>query len=84
MVTDRRVWIVLAIALAIPATALAVDPGLFVEKSTATDGVTIRRIRDTEEGVVCYIVVGKTQSDIGPTAHSFRGSSPAISCVKVK
>jgi len=53
--------------------------GLYVEKSTSTNHVFVKRIRDTEEGVLCYLAT---------TTHfteDYRyATSPSISCVKMK
>lgn len=35
--------------------AKAIAPGLWTELSTTADGVTVRRVRDNGEGVVCYV-----------------------------
>lgn len=63
------------LVLSLPVSAAA--PGLYAEHSTSVDGVTVRRVRDTTEGIVCYVAVG----------HSWVGgynTSPGvgISCLR--
>jgi len=51
--------------------------GLFAEQSTNVDGVNVRRIRDTSEGVVCYMASV-------PRDSGRYGGSPtvALSCLR--
>jgi hypothetical protein len=56
--------------------------GLFAEVATQVDGATVRRIRDREADVVCYVATGQTKAvyqgewfPVGPTV--------AISCVRL-
>jgi hypothetical protein len=58
------------------ARALRAEPvGLYSEQSTVVDGVTVRRVRDRSNGVICY--VGST-----PGFSNVWGQQPAISCVQ--
>ena len=52
------------------------ERGIFAESSMAADSVTVRRIRDRENGVVCYVANGA-----GPPQYG-RPNGVAISCVK--
>jgi len=75
--------LVAVICVFIAGAAGAQTQGLFMEKSTFTDDVTVRRIRDTEEGVLCYIAIGHTDSVPG-VSGMFHGKNPAISCVRAR
>lgn len=54
--------------------ALATDGGLFAEQVTSADGASVRRIRDTTNGVVCYLASNRE-------GYSVNGGRVAISCV---
>lgn len=79
----RRALLVLAAVTCGAAVAGATAGGLYAESATSVDGVTVRRVRDTEEGVVCYVASGSIVSD-QTTSYSFRGRLPSISCVRTK
>jgi hypothetical protein len=52
--------------------------GLFAEVATSVDGATVRRIRDREEDVVCYVATG-----IPKAGYGTEGRNVAISCVRL-
>lgn len=54
------------------------ERGIFAESSMAADSVTVRRIRDRENGVICYVASGSRHPDYG------NPNGVAISCVKEK
>ncbi len=61
------------------------DPsrGLYFEEATSADGVTVRRLRDRSEDVLCYVVVGpQTAGD--PYHGRVHGKNVAISCWPAK
>ena len=51
--------------------------GLYAEKSTALDGVVVRRIRDPHNDVVCYVAIGNGRGYANQPMVF-----PAISCVR--
>lgn len=63
------------------------DPnsGLYFEETTSADGVTVRRLRDRSEDVVCYIAIGP---QVGRTISYYgfvlQGKNVAISCWPAK
>lgn len=46
-----------------PVVLAVVAAGLFAEQSTDVDGVKVRRIRDTSNGVVCYVASSRNLRD---------------------
>ena len=56
-------------------------PGLFMEQVIGADGVNVRRIRDTGEGVVCYVAKARENNS---RSHSSDIVSVGISCVREK
>jgi hypothetical protein len=74
-------WIkllVVAVVICSAGYAGAQAKGLFAENSTTVDGVKVRRIRDREENVVCYLATER-----GDGAYQKYPRPPAISCVQV-
>lgn len=59
MIRQRYLILLPLVALACPASAA--EPGLFAEHSTAVDGVTLRRVRDTENGATCYVASARSR-----------------------
>lgn len=68
------------VAYAFPAGAAELG-GLYAEKHTAVDGISVRRVRDTEEGVVCYVAVGVVPPG---RPDMVGGQSAAISCLRAR
>lgn len=60
------------VALLAPKARSEPMPGLWVESTTSVDGARVRRIRDTGNGVVCYVAT-----------HVHSAPHLAISCVKL-
>jgi hypothetical protein len=78
-VKNMRLLVVLVVAtagLVVPTADAEPKAGLFAEASTAVDGAMVRRVRDTGEGVVCYVVT----SNLDGYAHA---QIPAVSCVLI-
>lgn len=67
-------------ALVIAGGVASADPsgGLFAEASTKVDGVTVRRVRDRDERIVCY--VASTPPVFGRSFAA--GHTAAISCLR--
>ena len=76
--------LLVAIVYACVGQAEASQPGVYWEAGTAADGVGVRRLRDSANGVVCYVAKAKE-----PNSYDGYGSgdidivSVGISCVKV-
>lgn len=71
--------LVAAVAAAIVSNvAYAATEGLFAEQNTSADDVTVRRVRDTKEHVVCYIASGHVR---GSSITAYDGRSVAVSCL---
>jgi len=60
----------------IPA-AHAQEHGIFAEAAMAADGVTVRRIRDRETGIICYVARRGGPSDLADIR-----AGVAISCLR--
>lgn len=58
------------------ASALPVGDGIYAEQSMAADGVTVRRVHDRGQHVVCYVASGRTTDGRG-----LDGRAVAISCM---
>ena len=56
--------------------------GLFAEVSTQVDGASVRRIRDREEDVVCYVATGQTKA-VYQGLWFPAGPTVSISCVRL-
>ncbi len=52
--------------------------GLFAEVAISVDDATVRRIRDREEDVVCYVATGIPKAGYGTD-----GRNVAISCIQL-
>ena len=61
------------------------DPsrGLYFEEAAGTEGVTVRRLRDRGEDMVCYVVTGRQVSG-DYHLYTDNGRNVAISCWPVK
>ena len=67
--------------LALLRFARADGTGLYMEQVIGADGVNVRRIRDTREGVVCYVAKARENNS---RSHSSDIVSVGISCVREK
>lgn len=74
----KTLLIVVMIATA-ASVAHADGVGLYAEQDVRLDDVHVRRIRDTSNGIVCYVAKGFMQ---GTGYSSSRGDTVAISCLK--
>lgn len=72
----RRLVMLVAGLLVLVGVAEASSPGLYFEASATADGVYVRRMRDTSNGVTCYIARGRN-------AYDSVADAVGISCVKV-
>lgn len=53
--------------------------GIYAETSTAVDGVTVRRVRDRGEGVVCYVA---SREEINRATGMYASVSASIVCMR--
>ena len=66
-------------ALLVAGVAAADSDGMYFEQSATSSGVTVTRMRDTHEGVICYVAHGGVQ---GNGYVRISGEIPSISCLR--
>ena len=72
----RNILITVAVLTLLGSVNAQPNPGLYSETSTRVDDATVRRIRDTSNGVVCYLVTNYAY------AQAPHGRTVAIDCLK--
>ncbi len=73
-----RVLLYVSVILLFGGDAIGANPGLFAEDSASFGGVTVRRMRDTSEHVICYVASGAQV-----VKYREDGRHVSISCLKV-
>lgn len=63
----RIIFIVAALLVA--GVAVADSDGMYFEQSATASGITVTRVRDTREGVICYVAHGRLLGDGYSTDH---------------